>query len=287
MHLSQLIACGNTLGECPWWDAAEQTLYWVDIDGKKIQRFIYSTLFYESFAQPLKVSLVVKRKKGGFICATENGFYFWDPTNNQLDFITHPEEGKSGARFNDGKADRTGRLWAGTMTPTGASSALYRLDINLLVERMIDGITISNGIGWSPDNRIMYYTDTRRHIICTYDYHADDGRISNRREFVRMDPSSGVPDGLTVDSEGYVWSAVYDGWKVVRYNPQGKPVLEVPLPVARPSSCTFGGKDMNKLFITTISEGLSEAEKEAQPLAGDVFVFDTDYKGLLEPLFAG
>ena len=288
MEVSQVIACGNILGEGPWWDTAEQTLYWVDIDGKKIQRFLYTTLTYESFDQPLKVSLAVRRRQGGFICATEKGFHFWNPADNRLEFIYDPEEGKIGARFNDGKADRSGRLWAGTMTHGGdASSALYRLGTDLQCEQMAEGITISNGIGWSPDQRVMYHTDSLRRVIYAYDYDAESGEIRNRREFTRIDPAAGEPDGLTVDSEGYVWSALYDGWKVTRYDPHGRTVLEVALPVARPSSCAFGGPEMNKLFITTISEGLSAAEKEAQPLAGDVLVFDSEYRGLEEPLFGG
>ena len=277
----------NILGEGPLWNVKEQAIYWVDIDGKKIQRFYPETQKYESFDVPVKVCLMAFRKRGGMICGTEDGFYFWDHETQKMDFITHPEKGKKESRFNDGKVDRKGRLWAGTMTFEGATSALYRMGSNLGVKKMISDITISNGIGWSPDNSIMYYVDSLRYVISAYDFDLETGSISNQRPFIQMDAKFGIPDGLTVDSEGYVWCAIYGAWKVIRYDPSGKVAAEIKMPVSKPSSCMFGGKDLDELYVTSISEGLSEEDKAKESMAGDLFMIKTDVKGLPEPEFAG
>jgi len=245
----------NILGEGPLWNVKDKAIYWVDIIGKKIQRYFPEDDKYEAFNVPLQVGMVAFRKQGEMVCATENGFYFWKIGAQEMEFIAHPEAGKEGARFNDGKVDRKGRLWAGTMTPEGASSALYRLDPDMKVSKMVDGATISNGIGWNPDNTIMYYAD--------------------------------VPDGLTVDIEGYVWCAIYDGWRVMRYTPTGDIATEIKMPISKPSSCIFGGENMDELYITTISDGLTAKEKENERMAGDLFMVKTDTKGLPEPFFAG
>jgi len=220
------------------------------------------------------------REKGGMIFGAEDGFYFWDSETQKMDFITHPG-------FNDGKVDRKGRLWAGTMTFEGATSALYRMDPDLNVKKMVSKVTISNGIGWSPDNSIMYYVDSLRYVISAYDFDLETGSISNQRPFIQMDAKFGIPDGLTVDSEGYVWCAISGAWKVMRYNPSGQVAAEIKMPVSKPSSCMFGGKDLDELYVTSISEGLSEEDKAKEPMAGDLFMIKTDVKGLPEPEFAG
>jgi len=173
------------------------------------------------------------------------------------------------------------------MTHEGASSVLYRLDLNLKVTKMVDGITISNGIGWSPDNTIMYYVDSTRYVINAFYYDLERDTISNQRPFVQMNADFGIPDGLTVDSEGNVWCAIYGGWKVIRYTPSGEVFSEIKMPVSKPSSCIFGGKDLDELYITSISEGLSEEDKKKELMAGNLFMIKTDVKGLPEPNFAG
>lgn len=287
MQPEHVVACQNIVGEGPVWNAKEQAIYWVDIDGKKIQRYYTETGNYEVFDMPIKICLMAFRSKGGMILGTEDGFYFWDPSTKKLDFIFHPEKGKIEARFNDGKVDRKGRLWAGTMTHQGASSSLYRMDANLSVRQMESGITISNGVGWSPNNKIMYFVDSIRYVIYAYDFDFEKGSLSNRRAFVQLTESFGIPDGLTVDSEGFVWVAIYGGWKVMRYNPSGKVAAEITFPVSKPSSCIFGGKNYDELYVTTISEGLTAEDKLKQPMAGDLFIIKTDVKGLPEPDFAG
>lgn len=173
------------------------------------------------------------------------------------------------------------------MTPQGASSALYRLDADLSVHRMVSDITISTGIGWSPDNQTMYYVDSNRLVIYVFDFDLMTGEISRQRDFIKFDVNSGMPDGLTVDSQGFIWCAVYDGWKVVRIDPQGKIVEEIHMPIARPSSVAFGGRALDELYITSIAEGLSPEEKTLQPMAGDLFMAKLGVVGLPEPAFVG
>lgn len=287
MEVTHVLHCQNILGEGPLWHPGEGTLYWVDITGKKIQRYFPASGNSEVFDVPRMVSALGLRQAGRFICAAEDGFHFWSPEGNRFEPIHDPERGKEGARFNDGKVDRAGRFWAGSMTPRGASSALYRLDANLSVHRMVSKITISNGIGWSPDNQTMYYVDSNRLVIYAFDFDLRTGGINSQRDFVKFDADCGVPDGLTVDSEGFIWCALYDGWKVVHIDPQGIIVKEIRMPVARPSSVAFGGQHLDKLYITSIDEGLSPVEKAQQPMAGDLFMVKPGVRGLPETAFAG
>jgi len=282
-----VVASQDSIGEGPLWNVPEQAIYWLDITGKKLHRYYVDSKKYETFDMEKRIGVIAFRKQGGLILGAEDSFYFWDANRQVMKFISHPEIGKTEARFNDGKVDRKGRFWAGTMTAEGATSALYRVDPDLSVHQMVSGVTISNGIGWSPDNKTMYFADLNRHVIHTFDFDLQSGAISHKRDFVKLDESFGVPDGLTVDTEGYVWFAVYDGWKVMRYSPDGNVAGEINMPVSRPSSCMFGGKDLTDLYITTISEGLSDQEKAQQPLAGDLFVVHAAGKGLPETDFEG
>lgn len=282
-----VVQCQNILGEGPLWHSDEKALYWVDISAKKIQRYFPAIGRYEFFDLPRMVCALGLRQGGGFICAVEDGFSFWEPNSNHLEFIQNPEPGRTNARFNDGKVDRAGRFWAGTMTPRGATSALYRMDADLSVQRMASRITISNGIGWSPDNRTMYYVDSNRSVINAYAFEPASGAMSKKRIFKQFAPGLGLPDGLTVDSEGFVWCAIYDGWKVLRLNDLGQIIDEILMPVSRPSSVAFGGENLNELYITSISEGLGSEEKINQPMAGDLFMVRQDVKGIPEPKFAG
>jgi sugar lactone lactonase YvrE len=287
VEATQVLNCQNTLGEGPLWHPAEGALYWVDITGKKIQRYFPASGQTEVFDVPRMVSALGLRQSGGFVCAADDGFHFWTPQGNQFEPIRDPETGRQGARFNDGKVDRGGRFWAGSMTPQGASSALYRLDPNLSVHRMVSYITISNGIGWSPDSQTMVYVDSNRLVIYAFDFDLKSGEISRQRDFHRFENHAGVPDGLTVDGEGFIWCALYDGWKVVRIDPDGNIVDEIHMPVSRPSSVAFGGQHLDELYITSIAEGLSPEEMAQQPMAGDLFMVKPGVRGLPEPAFAG
>ena len=174
-----------------------------------------------------------------------------------------------------------GRFWAGTLEPgRSPSNALYCLYPDGTVQQKESGIRVSNGIGWSPDAQTMYFVDTPTKIIFAYDYEIETGAISKRRAFVDTNQQPGYPDGLTVDIEGCVWCAYWDGWRVVRYDPSGQQLFEISMPVARPTACTFGGEDLNILYITSARVNLSSAELNQQPEAGNLFAYETSTTGI-------
>jgi len=284
---------GNTyplhcqLGEGPLWHPEEYLLYGVDILEGSLFRFSPENTHVERFQLGYPVGCLGLRKSGGFVLAGKRGFQTWNIADERPRSIIHPEENRPEARFNDGRVDILGRFWAGTMTEQGLENSLYRLDPDGQVHQMEFGVGISNGIGWSPDCTTMFYTDSARREIYAYDYDREQGSISNRRLFASTREDQGVPDGLVVDKDGCIWSARWDGWKVVRYDPDGGVMMEIKLPVQRPTSCTFGGVKMNILFITSAATGLTRSERERQPLAGDLFWVETDTRGMPENLFRG
>lgn len=287
MKVNHLLSSQNIIGEGPLWHEDEQTLYWVDIAGKTINRFNPEADDFESFSVDSEVGVIALRDQGGFITAGAKGFGFWKPGQDQISYIEDPEADNPNSRYNDGKVDRRGRFWAGTMTPQGAVSALYRMDTDLLVHTIESGLTISNGIGWSLDNKVMYFVDSMRYVIYKYDFDLETGNVSNRRVFVELSEDYGIPDGLTVDREGFVWCAIYGGSKVTRFDLNGKIVSETGLPISQPTSCIFGGADYTDLFVTSAWNGLNEEDRKLQSEAGDLFVIHTDVQGLPEPKFAG
>jgi len=276
----------NQLGEGPLWHPGEQILYWVDIEGESIHRYSLDNGQWNTFEIGQAVGCLAFRKSGGLVLGMREGLAFWDPHTAEIVIIDSPEAGRENARFNDGKVGPGGRFWAGTLGEND-QSALYRLDPDLKVHIMETGIQISNGIGWSPDQRTMYYTDTLQRVIYAYDFDLESGSIEKRRKFVTVPEEEGYPDGLTVDSEGFIWSAHWDGWRITRYDPDGKIDKVIYLPVQRPTSCTFGGQDLDLLFITSAWTGLGDAERREQPLAGDIFMVYADVKGQKENLFLG
>ena len=292
MEAKSLISSQNQLGESPLWSVEEQVLYWVDIYGKRIERYNPQTEERQTFHLPCQVGTVAFREKGGFILATDQGFATWDGKSEHVEWLLNPEKGKPFYRFNDGKVDPGGRFWAGTMydgeqldpRPTGS---LYRLDPDMSIHTKATGVLISNGIGWSPDHRVMYYTDSVLKTIYAYDYDPASGEVANRRLFVHTPDEPGDPDGLTVDSQGFIWSARWNGWKVTRYDPAGRLEREIKVPTACPSSVMFGGSNLKDLYITSAWKELSPEERNVQPLAGNLFRISVEVQGLPEFKFAG
>jgi sugar lactone lactonase YvrE len=286
MNAEHLLSIKNQLGEGPLWHPDEQALYWVDIAAHCIFRMEPGSGQYERFGIGQPVGCLGFRDSGGLILATKNGFAFWTHGAETTEFIADPEADRPDTRFNDGAVDPQGRFWAGTVADE-PTCGLYRLDPDLSVHKMETGITTSNGIGWSLDHKTMYFTDSGVRTIYAYDFDPATGAIENRRRFIYTPDEPGVPDGLTVDGEGCIWSARWDGWKVTRYDPTGVVEREIPLPVQRPTSCTFGGAGLDQLYITSASVDLSQQDLKEQPLAGDLFVLQADVRGLAEPKFLG
>lgn len=286
-NVEHLLAVQNQLGEGPLWKADEGALYWVNIEGKSYQRYVPASGELQTFDVGVLLGVLRFRRAGGMVMATSAGIQFWDAHSARLTPVADPEAGKVGARFNDGAVDPQGRFWAGTMAPDRQTGNLYRLDPDLSIHCMDSGIGVSNGIAWSLDGKTMYFTDSPRKVIYAYDFDAASGEIANRRPFISTPDELGAPDGLIIDSQGFLWSARWGGWNVGRYDPDGKLERTIPMPVEFPTCCAFGGEDLTDLYITSAWTNLGEKHHDLQPLSGDLFVLHTDIRGRSEPKFIG
>jgi sugar lactone lactonase YvrE len=291
LEIENIVHLENEIGESPRWDADEQALYWLDIwSNPAIFRLVPATKQFTRWSPGLPVTGQARRMGGGFVLATRTGLYTWDERTGQSQFIFDPEADNRPVRFNDGSADRQGRFWAGStyaddqFRPEGS---LYRLDADRRVRKMAGGLACSNGLGWSPDNKTMYVTAQFAYELLAFDFDPATGEIAHRRSFAKIPEADGLPDGLTVDAEGGVWSAQWGGWRLTRYDPDGKIERVVKLPAPNPTSCVFGGPDLKDLYVTTAWLLLTDAERRAAPGSGDLFVIHTDIQGLAEPKFAG
>jgi sugar lactone lactonase YvrE len=280
------------LGEGAVWDADRQLLYWVDIEGYAVHAFDPATGRDQSFALGDSVGTVVPRAKGGVALTLGRAFAILDLETRRLSVLVEPDEEKArrGNRFNDGKCDPRGRFWAGTMavSEAAAAGALYRLDADGSVHRMLEGVSISNGIVWSLDRDLMYYIDTPTREVAVFDYDDPTGAIANRRVAARFPAGHGWPDGMTMDAEGLLWVAEWDGGCVSRWDPAtGKLARRIKIPVSRVTSCAFGGPDLEELYVTTAWSRLDPDRRRAQPQAGGLFRLRPGVKGVPAFSFAG
>jgi sugar lactone lactonase YvrE len=279
---------GAVLGEGPVWVAAEQALYWVDIKGYKVFRHRPADGALKIWDTPYRVCSLAPRAGGGFIAGTEDGFSRVDLEADRFAPIVNPEPQRVTNRFNDGKLDRAGRFWAGTMDndEVAASGALYRLDHDGSAARIDDGYKVTNGPAFSLDGRSMYHNDSARQV--TYLFDLDEaGNASNRRVHLQFGEADGYPDGMTVDAEGCLWIAFWDGWCVRRFSPEGECIDRIDVPTARPTSCVFGGSGLQTLFISSANIGLSSEERSSQPYAGGLFMSVPGVAGIADTLFPG
>ena len=262
-----------TLGEGPVWDARDQSLHWVDIPESRVHRIAADgSLSSWDTGQP--VGTVIPRASGGLVVAVRDGFMALDPASGTLTTLAEVEK--------DRPENRAGRFYAGTMADdeSPGAGALYRLDPDLSVTRLVTGVGTSNGIGWSPDERLMYYIDSQVHRVDVFDYDPATGEIDGRRPFAAVGDGDVVPDGLTVDSDGGVWVAVWGGYAILHHDPEGQVIETVDLPAAaRVSSCVFGGPDLDRLYITTAA-GPGES-------AGALFVCEPGVTGQPSHPFRG
>jgi len=264
------------LGEGAIWNHALQRLHWVDIESGRVFTFDPATGENRACDVGQRVGTVVPRARGGLMLALHNGFASLDLETGRVALQPRPpEHDPAVVRFNDGKCDPAGRFWAGTLAlrkgpkPLGR---LYRLDTNGIVQVMLRDVGNSNGIAWSLDRRTLYYIDTPLQRVDAFDYDDATGAIANRRTVIAIPPDLGRPDGSTLDSAGMLWIAMWDGWGVTRWNPQTGDLLQtIHLPVARVTSCAFGGPDLATLYVTSARNGLTEEQLAAQPLAGGLF----------------
>jgi len=261
------------LGEGPVWDPDAGCLYFVDIERGLVHRYDPDTQASRSHKVDAMAGAVALTVSGDLLLAVRDGFARLDPDSGRVRPIACVEADRPDLRMNDGACDPAGRFWAGTMAidERHGAGALYRLDPDGRVHRMVDEVTISNGLDWSNDGRLMYYVDTPTQSIDVFDFDVATGAIANRRSLARVPGEDGSPDGLTVDADGYLWVALWSGGAVYRYAPDGRLDRVVTVPVAYPTSCAFGGPDLRDLYITTAARALTPDERQGEPLAGGLF----------------
>ncbi len=278
----------NVLGESVIWHPVEQALYWVDVRAPALYR-LEEDGTVAAIPLPGLAGGVVPRRSGGIAIALQDGFYTLDTTSGAVMLIVDPEPDKPENRINDGRCDRAGRFWAGTMHVTirEPRGSLYRLDADHSVRRIRGNLTVPNSICWCPDDRTMYISDTYSSIILAYDFSLAEGAITNERLFVDTSSHGGNPDGSCVDAEGCVWNAEYGASRVVRYTPQGRIDRTIALPVSQPTCCCFGGPGLDTLYVTSSRQRMAPETLAREPLAGGVFAVNPGVRGLPEAQYAG
>ncbi|MDC0589679.1 SMP-30/gluconolactonase/LRE family protein [Porticoccaceae bacterium] len=277
----------NTLGEGIIWDAASACVWWTDIDGSKLYRYQSEDKQLDHWTTPERLgSFALVSDSEFLICGFASGFAYFNPHSGELQWLEKIEQNNPGTRLNDGRADRQGRFWAGSMVESGdrGAGALYCFDQQLQVASKVSGLTISNGLCWSPDSTVMYHTDTPSRRINAYDFDAATGAIANQRCLVRTEKGC-FPDGSSVDAEGYIWNAQWGASQVVRYSPEGEVDFVLPLPVSQPTCVAFGGPRLDRLFVTSATQGFDEQTLSAEPEAGNVLVFQTNISGIADARF--
>ncbi|MCP5366393.1 MAG: SMP-30/gluconolactonase/LRE family protein [Hyphomicrobiales bacterium] len=280
----------DTLGESPLWDHRERRLLWIDSLGRRIHALDPATGHRRAWEMPDRIGSIALRRKGGLVAGLRSGFHFVDLDKGVVTPIGDPEPDLPDTRLNDGKCDRQGRFWCGSMNEgfAAANASLYRLDPDLAWHRMDTGFTVSNGIAWSPDGATMYFSDSRVEAYYAYDVDTATGAISNRRRFVDPAGLEGRIDGATVDRDGNYWCALFAGGAVACFDPAGRLLRRIGLPVRHPTMCSFGDPGLDTLYVTTATFALGADEIGEEPLAGSLFaITGTGATGLPEPAFLG
>ena len=281
------------LGECPIWDDRRRYLYWIDSLDRKIWRAGAAGEEPVATTLPSDIGSIGLCQDERFIAGLADGFAFVTfraGSDAVVEWIADPDPRQADTRLNDGKVDRQGRFWCGTMNRhfATANAALYRLDKDLSWRRMDDGFTVSNGIAFSPDGRRMYFSDSRVDRSYQYDLDPQTGGLSNRRAFLDTAAYAGRVDGATIDAQGNYWGALFEGGAVGCFSPQGRLIRRVALPVRCPTMCAFGGTDMDVLYVTSAIFLMQDAELAAEPLAGSLFaIHGLGARGIPEPRFLG
>ena len=277
------------LGEGPVWDAGQQRLVWLDILPGLVHRFDPATGGGDVFGVGKPVGSAGLRHGGGLVLAVEDGFALLDPGWQRLDQVVYVEHPGPRARFNEGKCDPAGRFLAGTMAYdlTPGAGSVYRLGADLAITKLFGGVTISNGLAWTADGATLYYIDSPTQSVDAFDYDTETGRLGNRRRVVDIPAAAGLPDGMTIDTDGCLWVALYGGSAVHRYTPDGRLDTVLSFPASNITCPVFGGPGLDMLYVTSARDGLDERQLAAQPHAGALFAADAGARGLPAHRFAG
>jgi len=289
MHATLFMRRDNILGEGPLWDDREGRLYWVDIRSSVLEWTDIGAGRLERKAVGVRLSALGLRRQGGLVAAADHAVGVLDPDNGVFEPRVTFEPERPRNRTNDGGVGQDGRFWFGTMDDEGRAGqgALYSLDADWTLKRVVDELSIPNGITTTVDGVMLYAADSGRQVIETRALDPTTGVLSPPYEFASFATEVFTPDGSALDEEGCLWSALWDGGRVVRFTHDGRIERTVALPVSRPTSCAFGGPDMRTLFVTSARDGLDAAALAAEPLAGSVFAVDAGVRGLGVPAFAG
>lgn len=289
------------LGEGPCWDAENKVLWLIDGlsengKGDDLYRINTTTQEVRSWHIGKHIGCAIPTTDGRVLLNLQDGIYLFDPATEALKELSNLEREIENNRLNDGKCDSTGRFWFGSMSMTANQperefevlGSFYKMETDGTVTKFFGGVGISNGIAWNSDETKMYYVDSTPQSIYSFDFDVANGKISNRKKIIEIDPAEGCPDGMCIDAEGMIWVAHFGGWKVSRWNPETCEKLgEIKLPCAQVTCPTFGGENLDELYITTASFGLSEKERKEQPLAGCTFVVKPGVKGVSANKFGG
>ena len=289
--------CKNLLGEGITWSADQENLYWLDVViPSKLFQLHLPTNKLSTFIMPEMISSISIRSKKDLIIASQYGVYNYNLTSNNFTRLIETEPLLKFNRSNDGASDIKGRFWFGTMQNnldeegqdipiTKNSGSLYRLNTDLTLDKIESNLGIPNTFIWNPDNTKFYFTDSMEEIIYSYDFDEESGEITNKKKFATF--NRGIPDGSTMDSEGFVWNCRWGGSCVVRFDPLGRVDRVLEVPIANVTNCVFGGKDLKTLFITTAKQGLSKEYVKKNPYAGSLFAIDLSIKGIEDNNFLG
>lgn len=269
------------LGEGVFWSDREQKVFWIDIEGHRVCRYDPATGKNDSVFVGQQVGTVIENASGGLVVGLKDGVYALDYETGELAKWCDPMLGDQENRLNDGKAGPDGRFYVGGMGPDGKQS-LYRIENDTTTFSTVEsGLSCSNGLVWSLDRKTFYYIDSPRKVVWAYDFELDSGDISNRRVVVDIRGEDCMPDGMTIDAEGKLWVAFWEGWGVRRYDPEsGELLQEIKLPVARVTTCAFGGTDLDTLYITTASIGFEDSDWDREPQAGGLFAVKPGVEGI-------
>ncbi len=286
-----LLDAKATLGEGPIWDTRENVLWWIDINECRLHRFDPATKHNASYDIGQRVGTVVPRASGGLMLAVQNGFASYDPATQRLEIVADPEAHLPQNRFNDGKCDPAGRVWAGTLELVEhdmTAGTLYCLYPDGRVEPKVPQVGISNGIVWTSDKRTMYFIDSPTRRVDAFDYDDATGTISSRRTAIALPDGMGFPDGMTIDSEDKLWVALWSGWGIARFDPITGELLEkIDVQASQVTACAFGGPELKDLYITTARRDLVGDALNDQPHAGGLFHYRTNVAGVPSAAFAG
>jgi sugar lactone lactonase YvrE len=292
MKVECVLETRDELGECPIWDPRTRRLWWVDVLAPSLQSYDPATGGHRRYAVAARaIGSFALRKRGGFALARNDGLHAFDPETGKSEPLLDPEPALPDNRLNDGRADRGGRFWVGSMemaenmiAPTGS---LFRVDPDLKVTRLLSDVTIPNSIAFSPDDRTFYFADSRQQTIWAFDLDMDSGDITNRRVFADLRGGRGGPDGSCVDADGFLWNAHFGTSRVVRYAPDGRVDRAIEFPASNLTCCAFGGDKLDVLYVTSAKILLKPDQLAAQPMAGALFAVHPGVRGLPEAAFAG